>query len=121
MQSTGPQPQVMNGWPDDGLTNRKRLIRELLSMSIHGLVATDMNRSLTKVRDRIVSSFLAEKMVLSKVTYSATLGTQPFQYLGSRQQTTYHSVCSNLKAVGTGSYQHECEFAEDHSIRDMMG
>ena len=59
--------------------------------------------------------------LLSKVTYSATLGTRPYQYLGSRQQTTYHSVCLNLRAVGTGSYRHECEFAEDHSIQDMMG
>jgi len=55
-------------------------------------------------------------LLLSKVTYLATLGTQPFQYLGSRQQTIYYSVCLNLRAVGTGSYQHECEFAKNHPI-----
>ena len=59
--------------------------------------------------------------LLSKVTYSATLGTWPFQYLGSRQQIIYHSICLNLRAVGTGSYQHEHKFAKDHPIWDMMG
>jgi len=72
-------------------------------------------------REHMWKSKKCEIHILSKVTYSATLGTQPFQYLGSRQQTTYHSVCLNLRAIGTGSYRHECEFAKDHSIWDMMG
>jgi len=55
---------VMNGWPYDDLKRQKKTDDgELLSMSRYRLMATDMKRSLTKVRGRIVGSFLSEKMV----------------------------------------------------------
>jgi hypothetical protein len=45
--------------PNQDLRRQKRTDgRELLSMGRHIPVATDMNTSLTKVRDRVVASYL---------------------------------------------------------------
>ena len=38
----------------------------------------------------------------------------------SRQKTIYHILCLNLRAVGTGNYGHEREFAKYHPVQDMM-
>ena len=61
-----------------------------------------------------VCSHTIKGHLLSHPGYSA------ISVLGSRQKTTYHILCLNLRAVGTGNYQRECGFAKYHVVRDMM-
>jgi len=91
---------------DMDITNQLQLLggafyTALAGPTPHSLVAEVPPGILNPPQVLVLSGLLS---LLSKVTYLATLGTQPFQYLGPRQQTTYHSVCLNLRAVGTGSY-----------------